>query len=114
MEIKNEILGTQFLSFSLREEHFAIEIFKVREVLDVTTLTRIPRMPNYMCGVINLRGKVVPVIDLGLKLGMEPVMHTVNSCIMIVEVKEEGEADKIQMGVDRCSRGSYLPYQGRD
>ncbi len=99
MESKEEIIGTQFLSFILRDEHFAVEIFKVREVLDVTTLTRIPRMPDYLCGVINLRGNVVPVVDLGLKLGMDAFEKTVNTCIMIVEIDVEGESESVQMGV---------------
>ena len=89
----------QYLSFILRDEHFAVVINKVREVLDVTTLTKVPRMPEYICGVINLRGAVVPVIDLGFRLGMEPVVQTVNTCIMIVEIEVEGEEDKVEMGV---------------
>ena len=59
MEIKTDTTANQYLSFILRDEYFAIEIYKVREVLDVTTLTKIPRMPDYLCGVINLRGNVV-------------------------------------------------------
>ena len=88
---------TQYLTFTLREEGFAIEIAKVREVLDVTTLTRIPRMPDYLSGVINLRGNVVPVMDLGQKLGMGPVSHTKNTCIMIVELEIDG--NMVEMGV---------------
>lgn len=99
METKEQQTGDQFLSFSLRDEDFAVEIFKVREVLDMATLTRIPRMPKYLCGVINLRGNVVPVTDLGLKLGMEQFRQTVNTCIMIVEIVVEGEAGTLQMGV---------------
>ncbi len=99
MDSKNQTLGDQFLSFSLRDEYFAVEISKVREILDVTTLTKIPRMPKYLCGVINLRGNVVPVTDLGLKLGMGAVEQTVNTCVMIVEVEFEGETGKMQMGV---------------
>ncbi len=89
----------QFLTFTLRDEHFAVEISKVREVLDVTTLTKIPRMPDYLCGVINLRGSVVPVIDLGYRLGMPEVEKTVNTCIMIVEVVTDNQEEPIMMGV---------------
>ncbi|MEW6288986.1 MAG: chemotaxis protein CheW [Thermodesulfobacteriota bacterium] len=99
MDIQNEIVSSQYLSFTLREEDFAVEIFKVREVLDVATLTRIPRMPSYLCGVINLRGNVVPVVDLGLKLGMEPVKKTINTCIMIMEIVVEAETAPVPMGV---------------
>ncbi len=63
-------VAAQYLTFKLKEEVFAIEISKVREVLEYTTLTKVPRTPDFMSGVINLRGNVVPVIDLNLKLGM--------------------------------------------
>jgi len=91
--------SNQFLSFTLREESFAVDIFKVREVLDVTNLTKIPRMPPHLSGVINLRGSVVPVVDLGLKLGMPAIRKAVNTCIMIVEIRVEGEAAPVLMGV---------------
>jgi len=83
---------TQYLSFKLGEEVFAIDISKVREVLDFTTVTKVPQTPDYMRGVINLRGGVVPVVDLKLKFGMEETEKTVNTCIIIVEVALEGEA----------------------
>lgn len=100
MSAKNETglsKATQYLTFMLREEGFAIEISKVREVLDVTTMTRIPRMPVYLSGVINLRGNVVPVMDLGQKLGMGSIEYTKNTCIMIVEL--EVDANLVEMGV---------------
>ena len=89
--------ATQYLTFTLRDEGFAIEIAKVREVLDVTTMTRIPRMPDYLSGVINLRGNVVPVMDLGQKLGMGVIKYTKNTCIMIVELEIENAM--VEMGV---------------
>ena len=100
MSGKNEMVqskATQYLTFMLREEGFAVEISKVREVLDVTTMTRIPRMPDYLSGVINLRGTVVPVMDLGQKLGMGSIEHTKNTCIMIVELEVDGNL--VEMGV---------------
>ncbi|MDH5299443.1 MAG: chemotaxis protein CheW [Desulfobulbaceae bacterium] len=100
MATKNDSIqqqATQYLTFTLRQEGFAIEISKVREVLDVTTMTRIPRMPDYLSGVINLRGNVVPVMDLGQKLGMEAISYTKNTCIMIVELEIEGSM--VEMGV---------------
>jgi purine-binding chemotaxis protein CheW len=81
----------QFLTFKLGEEVFAIEVAKVREILDVTTITRIPRTPEFMRGVINLRGGVVPVIDLRLKFGMSMTENTVNTCIIVVEVTVGGD-----------------------
>lgn len=99
MEAGDETIKNQLLSFQLRDEHFAVEITKVREVLDVTTLTKIPRMPESLSGVINLRGKVMPVIDLGLKLGMKPVENSMNTCIIIVDVATQESDDLIQIGL---------------
>lgn len=99
MAERETVASGQYLSFTLREESFAVEIEKVREVLDVTTLTRIPRMPEYLSGVINLRSNVVPVVDLGLVLGMTPIEKTVNTSIMIVEIGVPGEENSVQMGV---------------
>ena len=76
----------QYLTFILDGELFALDISKVREVLDYTKITRVPQMPEFMLGVINLRGSVVPVIDMRTKFGMKKVERTVNTCIVIVEV----------------------------
>jgi purine-binding chemotaxis protein CheW len=98
---------TQYLSFKLEEEVFALDISKVREVLDFTTVTKVPRTPEFMRGVINLRGSVVPVVDLRLKFGMSRTEKTVNTCIIIVEVTVDGEtailgalADSVQEVMD--------------
>lgn len=104
--------ATQFLTFTLRDEGFAIEIAKVREVLDVTTMTKIPRMPDYLSGVINLRGSVVPVMDLGQKLGMGSIKHTKNTCIMIMELEIEGSL--VDMGVLTDSVQMVLDLQAGD
>jgi purine-binding chemotaxis protein CheW len=87
---------TQYLTFRLEDELFALEIEKVREVLDFTSITKVPQTPDYMRGVINLRGSVVPVVDLRLKFGMEIAEKTVNTCVIIVEVDLDGE--KVVMG----------------
>jgi len=75
---------------------FAIDIGKVREVLDFTSITKVPQTPDYMRGVINLRGSVVPVVDLRLKFGQAMAEKTVNTCVIIVEVEMLGE--KVVMG----------------
>ena len=79
----------QYLTFKLGGEVFAIDVAKVREVLDLTAITRIPQTPEFMRGVINLRGSVVPVADLRLCFGMDRGEDTQNSCIIVVEVKLE-------------------------
>jgi purine-binding chemotaxis protein CheW len=82
----------QYLTFKLAEEVFAIDVAKVREVLDLTTITKVPRTPDFMSGVINLRGNVVPVVDLRLCFEMSKTEKTVNTCIVVVEVLLEGES----------------------
>ncbi len=98
---------TQYLTFKLDDEVFALDITKVREVLDFTTVTKVPRTPEFMRGVINLRGSVVPVVDLRLKFGMTKTEKTVNTCIIIVEVVVDSEttilgalADSVQEVMD--------------
>jgi purine-binding chemotaxis protein CheW len=82
---------TQYLTFKLRDEVFALDISKVREVLDFTEVTKVPRTPDFMRGIINLRGSVVPVIDMRLKFDMTKTEKTVNTCVIIVEIGLEGE-----------------------
>lgn len=82
---------TQYLTFKLEDEVYATDIAQVREVLEYSRVTKVPRTPDYMRGVINLRGRVVPVLDLKLRFGMRRTEQTVNTCVIIVEVKMEGE-----------------------
>jgi len=82
----------QYLTFKLGDEIFALDVAKVREVLDFTTVTRVPRTPEFMRGVINLRGSVVPVVDLRLTFGMSRTEKTVNTCIVVVEVSLDGDS----------------------
>ena len=77
---------TQYLTFTLGDEFFAQEIAEVREVLEYTTITQMPGTPDYLLGVINLRGEAVPVVDMRLKLGMKQKERTVNTSIIITEV----------------------------
>jgi len=77
----------QYLTFMLDGESFATDITQVREVLEICHITKVPRTPDYMRGVINLRGSVVPVIDLRCQFGMDEAEPTVNTCIVIVEVR---------------------------
>ena len=97
----------QYLTFKLDEEVFALGIDKVREVLHYTSVTKVPQTPDFMRGVINLRGSVVPVIDMRLKFGMAKTDTTVNTCIIIVEINLDGEtailgalADSVQEVLD--------------
>ncbi|OPY05540.1 MAG: Chemotaxis protein CheW [Syntrophorhabdus sp. PtaB.Bin184] len=88
----SSINGTrQYLTFQLGEEIFAIDVANVREILEFNSVTRVPKSPEYMRGVINLRGSVVPVFDMRLKFGMDRTERTINTCIVVVEVSYEGE-----------------------
>jgi len=107
MSVKGITETTQYLTFKLDEEVFSVDISKVREVLDFTTVTKVPQTPDFMRGVINLRGSVVPVVDLRLKFGMSRTEKTVNTCVIIVEINIEGEvtvlgalADSVQEVID--------------
>jgi len=90
----------QYLTFQLGEEVFAIDVSHVREILEFNTVTKVPKTPEYMRGVINLRGSVVPVLDMRLKFGMTMTEKTVNTCIIVVEVSLDGETTIIGALVD--------------
>jgi len=81
----------QYLTFTLGDEVYALDIASVREVLEYTSITKVPRTPGYIRGVINLRGRAVPVVDVRLKFDMPETERTVDTCIIIVEVKLGGE-----------------------
>lgn len=76
----------KYLTFVLADEQYGLEILKVREIIGVMDITSVPQTPQYVKGVINLRGKVIPVIDLRLKFGMEELEHTEETCIIVVQV----------------------------
>ncbi len=90
----------QYLTFQLGDEVFGIDVSHVREILEFTRVTRVPGMPDYMRGVINLRGNVVPVLDMGLKFGLSATEKTVNTCVVVMEVLFEDENTVIGALVD--------------
>ncbi len=79
-------LEGKFLTFVLSKEEYGIEILSVREIIGLMDITSVPQTPDYMKGVINLRGKVIPVIDLRLKFAMQEEEHTQETCVIVVEV----------------------------
>lgn len=89
---EDTINAMQYLTFKLEDEVYATNIAQVREVLEFSKVTKVPRTPDYMRGVINLRGRVVPVLDLKLRFGMSRTEKTVSTCVIIVEVQMDGEA----------------------
>lgn len=89
-----------YLSFNLGEEEFAAHVGKVLNILEMTKITEVPKSPDYMKGVINLRGAVLPVVDTRIKFGMTPTEYTTNTCIVVMEVEMEGEIVQVGALVD--------------
>lgn len=91
--------GGKFLTFYLGEEEYGLEILKVQEIIGLMSITRVPRTPEFVRGVINLRGKVIPIVDLRSKFRMEAVADTEETCIIVVQTQG------VQFGVvvDRVS-----------
>jgi purine-binding chemotaxis protein CheW len=82
---------SQYLTFTLGEEKYAVDVCHIREILDCTTITKVPRAPDFMLGVINLRGSVVPVVDMRLKFGMSATVNSITTCIIVVEILFDNE-----------------------
>ncbi|RZB35774.1 MAG: purine-binding chemotaxis protein CheW [Desulfobacteraceae bacterium Eth-SRB2] len=87
----------KYLTFTLAGEEYGIGILKIKEIIGMIPVTSVPKTPEFVKGVINLRGKVIPVIDFRLRFGMESIDYTERSCIIIVEVL--GPSGKVMMGI---------------
>lgn len=94
----------QYLSFFVAGEEYGVGILKVREILEFDTITRVPGTPPHVRGVLNLRGSVVPVIDLAVKLGLPETQVTRRTCVVIVEVLLEGEPTVMGLMADAVSQ----------
>lgn len=93
----------KYLTFRLAAEEYGLEILKVREIIGLMNITQVPRTPDYIRGVINLRGKVIPVLDLRNKFGMGVTEDTEETCIIVVEVSLEDESVMMGTVVDAVS-----------
>jgi purine-binding chemotaxis protein CheW len=87
----------KYLTFRLANEEYGLEILKVREIIGLMDITKVPKTPYYIRGVINLRGKVIPVVDLRLKFEMDAIQDTEETCIIVVDIA--GETGSILMGI---------------
>jgi purine-binding chemotaxis protein CheW len=94
--LRTEAKPGQYLTFTLRSQAYGVPIATVREINRVSDITTVPQTPKFIAGVMNLRGKVVPVVDLRLKLEMEAAQHTKSTCIIVIE----GENGQVGMIVD--------------
>jgi len=100
---KIEYRAGKYLTFQLGSEEFAIQVLRVREIMGVQEITAVPQTASYVKGVINLRGKVIPVVDLRLKFGLPELEYTQRTCIIVVQVQAESEKLPIGVIVDAVS-----------
>lgn len=104
-----------YLSFKLGDEEFAAHVGKVLNILEMTRITEVPKAPEYMKGVINLRGTVLPVIDTRIKFGMTPTVYTTNTCIIVLDIELDGESIHVGALVDsvqavlEIEKGQIMP-----
>lgn len=103
----------KYLAFHLGNEEFGIQVMKVREIMGVQDITAVPHTPHHTKGVINLRGKVIPVIDLRLKFGLEEVPYTQRTCIIVVQVRGE-QGSTMMMGIVVDGVSEVLNLTGSD
>ncbi len=99
----------KYLTFALGPEEYGLEILKVREIMGIMEITAVPQTPAYVRGVINLRGKVIPVIDLRAKFGMETTETTDQTCIIVVEITQQGTGFNTGIVVDRVQEVLDIP-----
>ena len=102
----------KYLTFSLDEEEYGIGILKIKEIIGMMPITTVPRTPEFVKGVINLRGKVIPVMDLRLRFGMKEIDYTERTCIVVVEI--EGTSGTVMIGVVVDSVSEVLNIKGED
>ncbi len=109
LKTMNQVINTtvtktdKYLTFSLEKEEYGIGILKVKEIIGMMPITSIPRTPDFVKGVINLRGKVIPVIDLRLKFTMESIPYSERTCIIVVEIDSDAATVNIGIVVDTVS-----------
>jgi purine-binding chemotaxis protein CheW len=97
---RTEERAGKYLVFHLGNEEFGIRVLKVREIMGIQDITAVPQTPGYVKGVINLRGKVIPVVDLRLKFGLPPIEYTPRTCIIVVQVQADSHGMMMGIVVD--------------
>ena len=114
-DLRDEKIYTKegkYLTFSLANEEYGIGILKVKEIIGMITITSVPQTPPHVKGVINLRGKVIPVIDLRLKFGMPNMEYTERTCIIVIEITKDN--GNILVGILVDSVSEVLNIKGAD
>jgi purine-binding chemotaxis protein CheW len=102
----------KYLTFTLANEEYGIGILKIKEIIGMMPVTSVPRTPEFVKGVINLRGKVIPVMDLRLRFGMEEIEYTERTCIIVVEIM--GASSTVEIGIVVDSVSEVLNIKGED
>ena len=105
---RTEERAGKYLTFALENEAYGIQIMKVKEIIGMMAITSVPRTDMYVKGVINLRGRVIPVIDLRLKFGMQAADYSERTCIIVVEIEEGGAVIPIGLVVDAVSEVNHI------
>ena len=102
----------KYLTFTLDKEEYGIGILKIKEIIGMMPITTVPQTPDFVKGVINLRGKVIPVMDLRLRFGMEAIDYTERTCIIVVEI--EGSSGTVMIGIVVDAVSEVLNIKGDD
>ncbi len=102
----------KYLTFTLAEEEYGIGILKIKEIIGMMAITTVPQTPDFVKGVINLRGKVIPVVDLRLRFGMGEIDYTERTCIIVVEIR--GQSGVILIGIVVDSVSEVLNIKGEE
>ncbi len=113
--MENTLTNTKiisYLSFKLDKEYFAANVSKVVNILEMTPITKVPKTPSYLKGIINLRGEVLPVVDLRQKLEMDEVNVTANTCILVLEIQHQEE--KVHLGAIVDSVQEVMEIEDRE
>ena len=103
--------ATQFLTFRIGNEYFGLELDQTREILEYTGVTEVPLMPKFLSGVINLRGEMVPVVDLAVRLGRDPIQVQRRTCIIVVEIQSDGSDHVLGLLADGVSEVVEIPAE---
>jgi purine-binding chemotaxis protein CheW len=102
----------KYLTFTLDEEEYGIGILKIKEIIGMLPITPVPQTPEHVKGVINLRGKVIPVVDLRLRFGMDAIDYNERTCTIVVEI--EGQSGTVMIGIVVDSVSEVLNIKGED
>ncbi len=102
----------KYLTFTMDKEEYGISILKIKEIIGMMSITTVPQTPDFVKGVINLRGKVIPVVDLRLRFGMEAMEYNERTCIIVVEIT--GKAGTVMIGIVVDAVSEVLNIKGED